>query len=754
MDWDSGHGLELCPTRFQYIVKTYLLPALALVLPLLGVEAKDVKPNVVLFMADDMGIGDTSAYLGVKLTPVTKPIEKTLRTPNLDKFASMGMLFTDAHAPASMCSSTRYSLLTGRLSHRSYLKKQGWLPHGPNRPMIHSALTTLPEMLKRNGYFTAAVGKYHVGMDFDDGYGEPADEFDYGDVDFSKPILDGPTHHGFDEFFGVPGNTEDPLDTEPRIYLRNDRWTFSDRSKMKRIGMKHREGRILAAPDWDLSQIGPDFLREALSFLQKRSKADKPFFLYYVPTANHYQRNPTGDYAVPDTIAGVRIKGQSRYVDGTPGGDREDMVLENDAAFGTLLEKLRQTDDPRRPGHKLIDNTIVIFTSDNGPNVGDNTGPSQESGGLRGKKAKIWEGGHRVPFILYGKGRFEGGRINRNLFSLTDLFATLARLLGDELKPSEAQDSLDSLAYWEDPTKADGRARYFFCHLGPPYGNDAIAMRQGARKLIVEGGLARPWASPGSRGAAKTSIFYDLATNPYEEGDFSEGADGEHARAMLRELLKAHNRGHVRGLQGEASGNLILDDGWHNLRNDVSGAIGYEFRLREKKVVTHLGMWDDHDREKPIRSARGIPTEAEQDQPSRLGKNPRTINSPHLLTLRKLGAGPAGTKELARVEMTPGNTGEKDGEFRYLPLDKPVTLEKGARYLLTMTTEAGDGDHFHDPAPYDGLPPLLHPAVQFTRSVFLRGEDPKRAIAIPAFEDLHPDYSAHRLPVGPTLRFK
>ena len=93
-------------------------------------------------------------------------------------------------------------------------------------------------MLKRSGYATAAIGKYHVGMDFDDGYGEPADEFDFRDVDFTKPILDGPTHHGFDEFFGVPGNTEDPLDTEPRIYLRNDRWTFSDRSKMKRIGMK------------------------------------------------------------------------------------------------------------------------------------------------------------------------------------------------------------------------------------------------------------------------------------------------------------------------------------------------------------------------------------------------------------------------------------------------------------------------------------------------------------------------------------
>ena len=243
-------------------------------------------------MVDDMGIGDCSAYHGLKLMPSSSPITQTLKTPNIEEFAQDGMIFTDAHAPASMCSSTRYSLLTGRLSHRSYLKNQGWLPHGPNRPMIQRALTTLPEMLQRNGYRTCAIGKYHVGMDFDDGYGVPADEFDFQDVDFSKPILDGPTHHGFDEFFGVPGNTEDPLDTEPRIYLRDDRWTFTDRSQMKLIGMKQRSGRILADPNWDLSQLGPDYLREAKAFVSRQAQGESPFFLYYVPNSNHLQQNP------------------------------------------------------------------------------------------------------------------------------------------------------------------------------------------------------------------------------------------------------------------------------------------------------------------------------------------------------------------------------------------------------------------------------------------------------------------------------
>ena len=105
------------------------------------------------------------------------------------------------------------------------------------------------------------------------------------------------------------------------------------------------------------------------------------------------------------------------------------MIIENDIAFGALIEKLETTDDARNPGYKLIDNTLVIFTSDNGPNVGDNEGTNQESGGLRGKKAKIWEGGHRIPFIIFRKEHFEGGTINRNLFSLTDLFSTFAALV-------------------------------------------------------------------------------------------------------------------------------------------------------------------------------------------------------------------------------------------------------------------------------------------------------------------------------------
>ena len=256
---------------------------------LCGAAASIPRPNIVLMMVDDMGIGDTSAYLRKRLNRQSDPVGITIRTPELEKFSRQALIFTDAHAGASMCSSSRYSLLTGRFGHRPYLKRQGWLPHGPNLPMIRQEMRTLPEMLQAKGYRTACIGKYHVGMAFDNGQGQPARDYYHRDVDFNKPLLDGPTHHGFDEFFGVPGNTEDALDTEPRIYIRNDRWSFTDRSKMVMAGFKRHEGKLFADPAWDLEQIGPVYLREVESFLQRSAKKPEPFFLYYVPNANHQQ---------------------------------------------------------------------------------------------------------------------------------------------------------------------------------------------------------------------------------------------------------------------------------------------------------------------------------------------------------------------------------------------------------------------------------------------------------------------------------
>jgi len=727
----------------------------------LRAEERPSKPNIIVMMADDMGLGDTSAYLGVRLSPNAPPIKRTLRTPNLEAFARSAIVFTDGYAPASMCSATRYSLLTGRFAHRSYLKYQGWLPHGPNQPMIQQALTTLPEMLQTNGYRTAGIGKYHVGMSFDDGEGQVADDFYFHDVDFTKPILDGPTHHGFDEYFGVPGNTEDPLDTEPRVLIRNARFTFTDRTQMKLIGMKKREGRILAAPDWDLRNLGPLYLREAEAFIDRQSKEDnEPFFLYYVPNANHFQRNPDGDYAVPDKIAGTPIKGQSRYSDAAKAGDREDMVLENDVVLGRLLKKLKTTNDPRWPGHKLIENTLVIFTSDNGPNIGDNLGRNQESGGLRGKKAKLWEGGIRVPFIVSWPAMLEDGKTNRSIVTLTDLYATLARVIGHSLAPDEAHDSYDVFDYWKGtPETQDTRPRVFFCHLGPPYLNDALAIRQGPHKLIVDGGLAMPWGSwsaQGSRGDSIPTVLYDLKGNLYEDGDTSDEPTDEVASQLASTLLEIHNRGHARDLNLPTSLELFIDPGWHNLRNDVTGEIGFEFRLRDgsdSKQVTHLGMWDDHDADRPVRAARAVPDDDENDQPSRFitQNNRRRIEASHVLRLVRIESDQP--IEVARIEIAAGEAGELHDSFRYFRLKEPVRLRQNADYILLMSTRAADGDQFRDPAPFDGLPPLVNPGIHIKRSILIRPGSTGNMTGMPAFEDLSESFSNHRAPVGPTMRF-
>lgn len=618
--------------------------------------------------------------------------------------------------------------------------------------MIQRELSTLPEMLQGKGYRTAAIGKYHVGMSFADAYGEIANDFDFHDVDFTLPILDGPTHHGFDEFFGVPGNTEDSLDTEPRVYIRDDQWVLKDRSKMKLIGMEKRANRIIADPDWHLEKLGPDFLREALAFIDRQSQTqtDSPFLLYYVPCANHLQRNAeTGHYCVPDSIAGQPVKGQSRYTDDTPGSDREDMVIENDIAFGELLAKLKSTGDPRNPGHKLIDNTLVIFTSDNGSNTGINEERNQESGGLRGKKAKIYEGGIRVPFIAAFPGKLKAGAITDTVSTHTDLYATLAKVVGHDLQPHEAHDSLDCWSHWTGETsEPDNRARVFFCHLGPPYSNDVLVMRKGMEKLFIKGGLAMPWITTSAGGGSIPNRYYDLHSDPYEDGGEISPGQADRAQALADELLKIHNRGYRRDLHLPTEGNrLVLDSGWHNLRNDVTGEIGFQFKaVKGGQKISHLGMWSNHNKDRPSRPARDEPTEFTSDQKGSDIKS-RQLKAEHRVRLIDTDS----DSTIAEVTFQPSAGGKIEEQFRYIELSESLELEAGKTYTLLMSTTAGDGDYFRDHLSFDGLSPLMHPDFEVLRTLFLRqGIE----MPMPAYRDLASDTQRHRFPVGPTFKWE
>jgi len=244
-----------------------------------------------------------------------------------------------------------------------------------------------------------------------------------------------------------------------------------------------------------------------------------------------------------------------------------------------------------------------------------------------------------------------------------------------------------------------------------------------------------------------------LNENPYEDGDFMAGAPSSEAIEMGERLLEIHNRGHARNLDLEDSQALIIDDGWHNLRNDLNGAIGFEFRMNENREATHLGMWDDHDQDAAARPPRNVPTEHDRDQPSLVGEKKRGIASPHVIMLYELND-PGRAKAIASIVVSPNNAGDLEGEFRYAPLDKSVILEKGHEYLLTLSTETGDGDSFHDPASFDGLSPLVSKSVDVLRAVLVRNNHVDNRGAIPGFSDMAEAFYEHRLPVGPTLKLK
>ena len=264
------------------------------------------------------------------------------------------------------------------------------------------------------------------------------------------------------------------------------------------------------------------------------------------------------------------------------------------------------------------------------------------------------------------------------------------------------------------------------------------------------------WSSTGSRGASHPTVFYDLSNNLFEDGDGLSGESGDSARRLASTLLEIHNRGHARELNLPAGPELFVHPGWHNLRNDVTGEIGFEFRLRDgsgTKQVTHLGIWDDHDTDRPVRAARAVPRDHENDQPSRFitQDKRRQIEAPHVLRLLQLKSNER--IEIARIEIAAGEAGELHNSFRYFPLKKTVTLSDNSDYVLLMSTRAADGDQFHDPAAFDGLPPLIHPDVHVERSVLIRRQNTGQRTRIPAFEDLNDSYSRYRAPVGPTLRF-
>jgi arylsulfatase A-like enzyme len=386
-----------------------------------------------------MGMGDTSAYQDWS----GNPDSAQLHTPAMDKLANMGVKFTDAHSPSSRCSPSRYAFLTGRYCWRTHLKH--WVLFGvQGDPLIDRDRTTLPEFLRNAGYQTGMVGKWHVGLSYHKTDGTVADG--WKDADISKPVADGPMDHGFDYFYGMSRSHPTSGPNKPKDLNPNQSVGPGWMDGRKIVGATGNNKEVTG---YVLNKVGDVLDERAFEFLKPAVAAKKPFFLYFASPANH------GPYTPSASIGGIPVAGASKNVDGSKcNSPRLDFVHQNDVHMRRLFTYLESTDDPRRPGKKLIDNTLFIFSSDNG----SENKAKRFTGPLRSRKGSTYEGGHRVPFIASWPAGGIGdanantaGRVCDRLLSLTDMFATFAEIIGKELPPLKgdsrgAEDSVSQLA--------------------------------------------------------------------------------------------------------------------------------------------------------------------------------------------------------------------------------------------------------------------------------------------------------------------
>lgn len=486
--------------------------AVILIVPMLS-TGKDPHPNVVFFMADDMGMGDTSAYQDYTGNSDSEQIH----TPGMERLAALGTRFTDAHTPSSRCTATRYGLMTGRYPFRTRLKHYV-LFGSQGDPLIEPDRPTLATLFRGKGYSTVMVGKWHVGLRYRKSDGSPAAAWE--DADLTQTLFDSPIDHGFDIC----------------RFTSRSHGTSGTRGKKngpsQSVGPGHIDGRMLVSATgngkelmeegpqaYDLNALGARHSDNAMQFLQNHVMGEdsweKPFFLYYASNSNHSPYTPS------EEIGGVKVVGEGKSVSGSPMGQRYDYVYENDVALNRLISFLEETEDRRREGKRLIENTIVIFTSDNGAEIKDKSA----TGPYRSNKGSGYEGGHRVPFIVsWPVGAVKAKATSGELLGLTDMFATFSEVLGEEVPngkngKSGGEDSFSVLAAW----RGEGAPPRPLFHNDHKEGEDPAAtgfrlddpevdgkVVEGNWKIFFTGDLIR-------FGKPKAVELYDLATDPKEE---------------------------------------------------------------------------------------------------------------------------------------------------------------------------------------------------------------------------------------------
>jgi len=380
-------------------------------------------PNIVFILADDMGYGDLSC--------LNK--DSKIKTENLDRLARSGMTFTDAHSPSGVCTPTRYGVVTGRYCWRSKLTR-GVLG-GTSDPLLEKDRLTVAALLKKQGYKTGIVGKWHLGLGWVTAKGKDKNAPERGAstggkskstmkhtthwIDFKKKLTDTPIHHGFDYFYGISAS----LDMPPYTYIENDKVAEIPTEKSKGGGFPKNWREGLAAKSFRHDEVMKTIGEKAIAFIKKNSKKNgrKPFFLYVPFTAPH-----------TPVVPRKKFRGKSNV------GDYGDFVMECDWTVGKIVETLEAAG--------VRGETLVIYTSDNGPEKQMQDRKKEFSHfsawKYRGMKRDNWDGGHRVPYIVSWPGKVKAGSISGEIICLTDLMATAAEITGQNLQKNAGEDSV------------------------------------------------------------------------------------------------------------------------------------------------------------------------------------------------------------------------------------------------------------------------------------------------------------------------
>ncbi len=450
-------------------------------------------PNVILVMADDLGIGDLSA---------TNPACK-IATPHIQKMADEGLTFLDAHTPSSVCTPTRYGLLTGRYNWRSRLAK-GVLS-GTSEHLIPATRPTLGHLMRGANYHTAMIGKWHLGWDW-----HTTD----GRIDFSHTVSNGPDINGFDRYYAHCGS----LDMPPYVWVDTGRVTAipvreEGVTKQEDPYGWYRNGPI--SPDFKIDEVLPHLFDKSIAHVREHAKSDKPFFLYLALPAPHTPIVPRPPFK--------GASGMNPYAD---------FVMQVDHHMGQLLDAIKQAG--------IDDQTLVIFTSDNGCSPEANFAELKKYGhdpsaGFRGHKADLYEGGHRVPLIVRWPGQIMAGRSTQALACLTDIYTTLEEITQQPGQTLGGEDGFSLMPVFKGQENS-GRNSIVSHSI-----DGSFAVRQGAWKLCLAAGSGG-WSAPREADAKKQGMLpmqlFNLNDDPSESTNLAVNNPAQVNRLLT--LLATH----------------------------------------------------------------------------------------------------------------------------------------------------------------------------------------------------------------------